>query len=94
VELDMREATLTANEIEVYAVAVMGGIVVTVPPGMRVDADGSAILGGFEDQLEQAGSTDPNAPVLRLRGFAFMGGVEVKVKAPEPPALPPGQEAG
>lgn len=93
VELDMREATLTAREIEVYAVAVMGGIVVTVPPGVRVDSDGSAILGGFEDQLEQAGSTDPNAPVLRLRGFAFMGGVEVKVKAPEPAALPPGQES-
>lgn len=91
VELDMREATLTSREIEVYAVAVMGGVVVTVPPGVRIDADGSAVLGGFEDQLEQAGSTDPNAPVLRLRGFALMGGVEVKVKAPEPAALPRGQ---
>lgn len=83
VELDLSEATWTADAIDVYAAAVMGGIVVAVPPGVRVEADGLAILGGFEDQLEQAGSRDPDAPVLRLRGFAFMGGVEVKVKAKE-----------
>lgn len=79
VELDLREATLTAHETDIYAVAVMGGIVVTVPPTARVEADGFAIMGGFEDQLEHPGSTDPAAPVVRLRGFALMGGVEVRV---------------
>lgn len=82
VELDLREATLTAHETDVYAVAVMGGVVLTVPPTARVEADGFAILGGFEDQLEHPGSTDPSAPVVRVRGFALMGGVEVRVAAP------------
>ena len=80
VELDLREARLTAHETDIHAVAVMGGIVVTVSPGTRVEADGFAIMGGFEDQLEHAGSNDPAAPVIRLRGFALMGGVEVKVE--------------
>jgi len=83
VELDLREATLTAPVTDIYAVAIMGGIVVTVPPTVRVEADGFAIMGGFEDQLEHRGSTDPSAPVVRVRGFAMMGGVELRV-------LPPG----
>ncbi|HSA54447.1 MAG TPA: DUF1707 domain-containing protein [Gemmatimonadaceae bacterium] len=79
VELDLREATLGAHETDIYAVAFMGGIVVTVPPTARVEADGFAIMGGFEDQLEHPGSTDPAAPVVRVRGFALMGGVEIRV---------------
>jgi hypothetical protein len=80
VELDLREARLTSHETDIHAVAVMGGVVVVVSPGTRVEADGFAIMGGFEDQLEHAGSSDLNAPVIRLHGFALMGGVEVKVQ--------------
>jgi hypothetical protein len=36
-------------------------------------------MGGFEDQLKQPASGDPDAPVVRLTGFAFMGGVEARV---------------
>jgi hypothetical protein len=82
VELDLREAVLTSPVTEIYAVAVMGGIVVTVPPNVRLEADGFAIMGGFEDQLEQPGAHDPAAPVVRVRGFALMGGVEAKVGEP------------
>jgi hypothetical protein len=63
--------------------AIMGGVEVTVPPGVRVESDGFAIMGGFEDQVETAASTDPNAPLVRLTGFALMGGVEVKVVGAE-----------
>jgi hypothetical protein len=79
VEIDLREATLTAPVTDIYAVAVMGGVVVTVGPDVRLEADGFAIMGGFEDQLEHAGSNDPAAPVVRLRGVAVMGGVEARV---------------
>jgi hypothetical protein len=81
VELDLREATLTAPVTEIYAVALMGGIEITVPPNVRLEADGFAIMGGFEDQLHNAASLDPNAPLVRVRGLAIMGGVEARVLA-------------
>jgi hypothetical protein len=81
VELDLREATLTAPVTDIYAVAIMGGIQITVPPNVRLEADGFAIMGGFEDQLHQAATLDSNAPLVRVRGLAIMGGVEARVLA-------------
>jgi hypothetical protein len=78
VEIDLRAAQLPPVTT-IYAAAVMGGIVITVPPGARVEADGFAIMGGFEDQLERHATHDPTARVVRVTGFALMGGVEVKV---------------
>jgi hypothetical protein len=79
VELDLREAQLSSGVTEIGVLAVMGGVVVTVPPNVRLECDGFAFMGGFEDQLKQPASGDPNAPVVRLTGFAFMGGVEARV---------------
>jgi hypothetical protein len=86
IELDLREAVLDPGVTEIDVLAVMGGIVVTVPPNVRLESDGSAFMGGFEDQLKQPASGDPNAPVVRLTGFAFMGGVEARVLEPGAPA--------
>jgi hypothetical protein len=85
VELDLREAILDPQVTEISVLAVMGGVVVTVPPNVRVESDGFAFMGGFEDQLEQPASEDPTAPVVKLTGFAFMGGVEVRVLEPGAP---------
>ena len=85
VELDLREAILDPRVTEISVLAVMGGVVVTVPPNVRLESDGFAFMGGFEDQLKQPASGDPNAPVVRLTGFAFMGGVEVRVMEPGAP---------
>jgi hypothetical protein len=79
VEIDLRSTPLPDGVTEIRALAVMGGVVVTVPPGVRVESNGFAIMGGFEDQLDRPGATSPDAPVVRLSGFALMGGVEVKV---------------
>lgn len=86
VELDLREAILDPRVTEISVLAVMGGVVVTVPPNVRLESDGFAFMGGFEDQLKQPASGDPNAPVVKLTGFAFMGGVEVRVLEPGAPA--------
>lgn len=85
VELDLREAILDPQVTEISVLAVMGGVVVTVPPNVRLESDGFAFMGGFEDQLKQPASGDPNAPVVKLTGFAFMGGVEVRVLEPGAP---------
>ena len=42
VELDLREATLGAAVTEIDVLAVMGGVVVTVPPNVRLECDGFA----------------------------------------------------
>lgn len=87
VELDFRQARFPPGETTVNAVAFMGGVEIVVPPGVAVTCAGVPIMGGFErlDQ-EDDGRTAPGA-VLRIRGAAVMGGVEVRTARPgeEPP---------
>ena len=56
----------------------MGGIEITVPEGLAVHVDGMGIFGGFDQKAEGPGQ--PGAPVLRIKGAALFGGVEVKRK--------------
>jgi uncharacterized protein DUF1707 len=82
ISLDLREATLTAPVTDIYIFAMMGGVEIIVPPDVRLESDGFAIMGGFEDQLKEPASRDPNMPLIRVHGVAFMGGVEARVAAP------------
>ena len=77
--LDLREATLTAPVTDIWVFAFMGGVEIIVPPDVRLEIDGFANKGGFEDQLKEASSKDPNAPLIRVHGLAIMGGVEARV---------------
>lgn len=85
-ELDLREADFAQREVVINCVAIMGGIEITVPPGVEVDVRGFGLMGAF-DQRDSPGPTEPGAPRVVITGFAFWGGVEIKVK---PPKLPPG----
>jgi hypothetical protein len=82
VELDFREARMPPGVTEVNIFAVMGGAEILVPPGVHVDLNGFAFMGGFGQNGYAAPPTDPNAPVLRIGGFAFMGGVDVTIRLP------------
>ncbi|MDH3958694.1 MAG: DUF1707 domain-containing protein, partial [Actinomycetota bacterium] len=79
VELDLTRVTFAQQESEIVAVAVMGGVEITVPEGLTVHVDGVGIFGGFDQKAEGPGQ--PGAPVLRIKGAAFFGGVEVKRKS-------------
>jgi uncharacterized protein YfaQ (DUF2300 family) len=80
VELDFRDARLGPGVTEVWIVAMMGGVQIVVPPGLAVDAEGFGLMGGF-DAIDRTPSVpDPERPLLRIRGFALMGGVEVKTR--------------
>ena len=59
----------------------MGGLSVRVPPTVRLETDGVAILGGFEDRIHEPGVAGPDAPIVRVTGIAIMGGVDAQVKA-------------
>ncbi|MDQ3696671.1 MAG: cell wall-active antibiotics response protein [Gemmatimonadota bacterium] len=85
IELDLREARLSPGTTNIRAFAMMGAVVVYVPPGVRVETDGLAIMGGFEDQLHQPASGNQDAPLIRVTGLALMGGVEVRVLLPGEP---------
>jgi len=82
VMLDFREALLPPGVMEVWVFTVMGGAEIVVPPGLTVESDGVAILGGFEQREDAILSPDPDAPALRIRGLAIMGGVEVSIRYP------------
>ncbi len=77
VELDFTEAEMPPGTTEITVFTVMGGIDITVPPGLNVDVSGVPLMGGFDDST--AGVVDPNAPTLKVRGVAIMGGVDVKL---------------
>lgn len=80
--LDFREALLPPGETEVWIFTVMGGAEIIVPPGLSVESEGIAILGGWEHRDDAVVGPDPDAPFLRLRGVALMGGVEVTIRYP------------
>ena len=77
-ELDLREAEL-AEDTVITAVAIMGGIGITVPMGVSVELSGFALMGA------NGGPADkhlplPDAPAIRVRAFALMGGVGIERK--------------
>jgi hypothetical protein len=81
-ELDFREARMPPGITELNVFAWMGGVEVVVPPGVRVEMNGIALMGGFEEHSRTLDPPPPDAPVLRVGGFALMGGVEVSVRHP------------
>lgn len=76
--LDLTRARLSAQETVIHAIAVMGGIEIIVPEDVRVVDDGFGIMGGFGITGNPGEQLPPDAPVVRVRGLALMGGVEIK----------------
>ncbi|UQX01327.1 DUF1707 domain-containing protein [Streptomyces sp. RerS4] len=81
-EIDLRQANFAEREVVINCFAVMGGIEITVPPGVEVDVRGIGIMGGF-DQSVSDHPVDPGAPRVIVTGLAFWGGVGIKVKEPK-----------
>ena len=80
-ELDFREATFTTKEITVTLFSIMGGAGIIVPPGVHVESNGVAIMGGWGKPLD-SGPIDPDAPTIRINGLVMMGGVDIRVRHP------------
>ncbi|GGW26688.1 DUF1707 SHOCT-like domain-containing protein [Streptomyces caelestis] len=78
-EIDLREATFADREVEINAIAIMGGIDVIVPPGVEVVVRGIGVMGGFDHQEEGVPGV-PGAPRVIITGFALWGGVGVQRK--------------
>ena len=80
--LDLREARFPPGPVDIQIFAFMGGAQIIVPPGLAVQTDGSAFMGGFQQVNRASAHPDPDAPLLRVHGFAIMGGVDVRMRLP------------
>ncbi|MGA9869707.1 MAG: DUF1707 domain-containing protein [Rhodococcus sp. (in: high G+C Gram-positive bacteria)] len=75
-DIDFSRARFTSDVVTVNCIAIMGGIDIIVPRNVSVEVRGAGIMGGF-DHLSQVGAT--HAPRIIVTGFAFWGGVGIKV---------------
>jgi class 3 adenylate cyclase len=79
IELDLRGAIIEGNEIEITAIAIMGGIDITVPEGIPVEMDGFVLMGGSDNRVRDM-PVLPGAPLVRVKAYGMWGGVSVKSK--------------
>jgi hypothetical protein len=79
--LDFRDTDLPPGVTEVFVFACMGGCEIIVPPTLSVETHGFALMGGFV-HLADSPPPSPSLPILRISGFAIMGGVEIHVRLP------------
>lgn len=80
VDLDLREAHLDAREVTLTSVSVIGGVSLTVPPGVSVVTEGFSLLGGRRIDVDEVAGDD--APTLRVRAFSLLGGLRVASSRP------------
>jgi hypothetical protein len=81
--LDLREARFDSDEVVINANAVMGEVKVVVNASTAVVVEGMPIMGEFtEHPAKVPFDADPGGPVVRVKGFALMGSVNVQRKGP------------
>ena len=73
-ELDLRGSSIE-QEAVLNVFVLMGGITLKVPPDWTVALNGTPIMGGFDEKTITAPHANKR---LVVRGYAIMGGVEVR----------------
>lgn len=82
VVLDLREASFQQREVVITANAVMGGVDIYVNAWTQVVVEGMGIMGDFSESRSRVlPEVGPQSPVVRVRGVALMGAVNVKRKS-------------
>lgn len=81
VRIDLRDASFVDAEVTFDILAVMSEVKLIVPPGIRVECDGMALLGEFSDRHDASGG-DAEAPIVRVRGSSVMANIRVETRLP------------
>jgi hypothetical protein len=76
-DLDLNDAELADDYVEMTVFSLMGGADIRVPEGLNVEVSEFAFMGGNTINLGTE-LPDPGGPVLRLRLLSIMGGTDVK----------------
>ena len=74
-DIDLREADIDGNSATITVSALMGGGVIRVPESWAVSMRVTAFMGGHSLKTRETG---PIQKTLVVKGFALMGGVEVR----------------
>ncbi len=73
-ELDLRQAHIQDKAV-LNVTAVFGGCEIFVPKSIKINVQGTPILGGWEDKTSSDNQADKT---LIIKGVAMFGGVEIK----------------
>ncbi len=76
-DLDLNDAELAGEYVELTVFSLMGGADIYVPDGLNVEVSDFALMGGNGIDVGDP-RPDPGGPVLRLRLISIMGGTDVK----------------
>lgn len=79
VDLDLRDAVLEDDVVEITAWAVMGGVTIVVPEGIAVESSGFMLMGGRSNRVKDVPIL-PGSPVVRIKGYGLWGGIDVRSK--------------
>jgi hypothetical protein len=75
-DLDLNDAELADEHVELTVFSLMGGADIRVPDGLNVEVTDFALMGGNKVDIGDP-RPDPGGPVLRLRLISIMGGSDV-----------------
>lgn len=78
VVIDLRLIPVTSYRTEITAVAVLGEVLVIVPPCVRVIAGAGVCVAGYVTCPEASPVGGSLVPVVEVRSFAFLGDVRVR----------------
>jgi hypothetical protein len=73
IDLDLTRAEVP-DGARVTKVSLVGGVSLTVPPGVGVDAGGFSVFGGHSSR-----PAGPGQPTVSVRCYGLAGGVKVRV---------------
>ena len=76
-DLDLNDAELADDVVQITVFSLMGGGTIRVPEGLNVELSEFAFMGGNDATLGEM-HPDPGGPLLRVRLISIMGGSDIK----------------
>ncbi|OQR89832.1 hypothetical protein THRCLA_09554 [Thraustotheca clavata] len=76
--IDLTQATFVHPVTEIQIFALLGGVRVRLPPGVRCETSGLGILGSFKNNTTTQPFTS-TAPLVRITGLSILGGAKANV---------------
>lgn len=77
-DIDLNDAELAADEVELTVLSILGDSKVRVPEGLRVEVSDVGILGSNTVEHSAAGAGGHAGPVLRVRLVSVLGSASVR----------------
>lgn len=80
VKIDLREAVVESETIEIRAYAGFGDVKLTVPPGYTVHVRGFHVFGDTKEDVRPSPTPGPDDRTIILHAYGLFGDVKVKTR--------------